>query len=381
MKKQMYKKSAIIILFILPLSLLLSLDCQTEHSINQKVRIETEERADLVANHFFDKHDNFSSKEKVWGNYTLDLTFEAFLAIDQVTGNKTYLPRILKVMDKRYDKPSNTKSSPFCCITFALYEATNNKEYLVPFLSKTKNLYANVGRSPEGAIGHKPKEPGRHLLIDYLQDYASRMAKAGYISGDVKYFEDCVGQYRIYRKLLRNPETGLWSQGRGWLDDPMKLSQGAWSRGHGWLIRGMVTSLKYLPEDSKYYKEMQVMLWELADDLLVVQDERGMWHQLLHLPFEDSYEESSGTAMIAYYFALSIHEGYLEDDKYRKAAIKSFSALKNSVTKDGVVLHTCKGPGPIYSIDNYYRTPAQPDDPHGAPAILFALAGQILLAQ
>lgn len=325
----------------------------------------------------------FIARDRLWGNYTLDLTLEAMLEFDAVTGKSKYTNYVLSVMKRRGLSPESVisyESQPFCHVNYKLYEVTGDKRYVKPFLGETRRYRRQVGRSPEGAITHKSDQPGRHLLIDMLQDYASRMAQAGALCGDESYFAECVGQYRIYRRLLRDPNTGLWSQGRGWLDEPMKLSPGAWSRGHGWLIRGMVESLRWLPKNSSYYLQMQRYLRELADALLRVQDANGMWHQLLNLPFEQSYPESSGTGLICYSLARAYHDGFLKDDRYRLAALKAFDGLRKYVTEDGVVLGACEGPGPLYSIEKYYKSPGKRDEPHGTAAVLFACAGQILLA-
>ena len=70
------------------------------------------------------------------------------------------------------------------------------------------------------------------------------------MSGNSSYYDESLEQFRIHRRVLRNPETGLWSQGRGWLDDPEELSPGAWSRSHGCLIRVVVETLEYLPPNT-----------------------------------------------------------------------------------------------------------------------------------
>jgi rhamnogalacturonyl hydrolase YesR len=121
-------------------------------------------------------------------------------------------------------------------------------------------------------------------------------------------------------------------------------------------------------------------LRELADALLAVQDKEGMWHQLLHLPLEDSYPETSGTALISYNLARAWKIGALPEERYRAAAVRSFEAVARRVGEDGTVAGTCKGPGPLRSINGYYRTPGELDDPHGHFAVLFACAGMQYLA-
>lgn len=369
--------------------ILISVFILTDSILNVDATLSCADRAPLdmiqkIAHHFFERHNHFSSQKDVWGPYHLDLTFEALLTVDQISGETEYLKKIQHIMKKRNYQPSDTidyRTQPFCNISFALFQATNDSDFIDPFLSETRKMLAEAGKSVEGAVGHKPDYPGRHLLIDYLQEYASRMAKAGWLSGDEAFFEECVNQFVLYKSILKNPETGLWSQGRGWLDDPAALSPGAWSRGHGWLIRGMVSSLDYLPPDSDYFRTIQEMLKELADALLKVQDENGMWHQLLNRPFDESYPESSGTGLIAYNLAKAHHKGYLDGYKYKHVALRAIRELYNYVGESGEIFGTCKGPGPLYSIKNYLRTSAEIDDPHGAPALIYAFAAEILLMQ
>lgn len=382
MHKNIYLKALAALIFLLAL-----LACSPQKKPEMSNRKENcqlknpHHTTKLIVKHFYEQHNNFATSKDTWGGYTLDLTFEAMLKYDLLTNQRRYTDSITKIMAKRQHLPQDTiayKTQPFASITFTLFEATNDSTYLNGFLHQSKLFRQKVNRSPEGAIRLQTNGKSA-LLLDYLQEYASRMAKTGYITKDTSYFAETVKQFRLYRNVLRDSLTGLYSQGKGFLYDTMALSPGAWSRGHGWLLRGMVTSRSYLPDQSDYAKEMEQYIKELSDALLAVQDSNGMWHQLLHLPFEDSYPESSGTGMIAYYMALALHKGYLNGKQYEKAALKAICALDNSVKTDGTILHTCKGPGPLYTIDPWLRTPAKPDDKHGAQALIYAQIAKILL--
>ncbi len=336
-----------------------------------------------VVNHFFEKHNNFSTQKDAWGGYTMDITFEAMLFYDIHTGKNIYTKKVSDIMELRNRKPSDTvsyRSQPFCSYNYALYKATGNQDFVNPYVFETVNMMKAVKRTSEGAVQIRHKE-GNYILIDYIQEYCSRVARAGSLTGDTLFFKECVEQYEIYRELLRNQETGLYSQGRGWLPDSTKLSPGAWSRGHGWLMRGIVPAMEAVPFQSAYYYRLQLVLEEMADALLKVQDEDGMWHQLLHLPFEKSYPETSGTGMIAYYLAVAYNKGFLTDEKYRDAALLATNELKKYVTDDGVVLGACKGPGPLREIEPWLNTPAQPDDHHGPQAIIFGMIAEIILSK
>ena len=326
---------------------------------------------------------SFMARDRVWGNYTLDLALEAMLEMDRVTGDREYLPYVQSVMKRRGREPGVTvpwESQPFCHVDYKLYEVTGDTCYVEPFVAETDRYRREVTRSPEGAIAHRPKEPGRHLLIDMLQDYAARMAQAGRLSGDESFFAECAEQHRIYRRLLRDPETGLWRQGRGWLEDPMELSPGTWSRGQGWLIRGMVDSLRALPSDSRHAEELRGYLAELADALVAHQAPDGSWHQLPHLPPEESYPDSTGTGLIYYNLAVALDAGFLGGNRCRRAAERAWARIPDFVTRDGAVLDACPGPGPLRSIEPYLRTPGgrEEGESHGPGCIIFACAGRVL---
>ena len=339
--------------------------------------------AHRVAGQFVKKHNNFETSADVWGNYTLDLTLESMLLFDFYTGTNKFTPVVKHVMKLRDVGPDDTisyRSQPFCSINHTIYQVTKNKDYVAPYIYETNKMMAEIGRTMEGAICLTTKSD-TNMLIDYLQEYAGRVAKTGKLTGQEKYFDEAVNQFLLYEKILRNPYNGLWSQGRGWLNNNVELSPGAWSRGHGWLLRGLVTTMMQLPENSHWQEKLQPVLERLSVALLNVQDSIGMWHQLLDYPFEISAPETSGTGMIAYYMTQAINHGYLDRDLFQAPVLKSINAMKKYVLKDGTITYTCKGPGPLYSVEGYINYIPEPNDEHGAQAFIYAMLAEILIEQ
>lgn len=333
--------------------------------------------ADIVARRFM-------GKDQVWGNYTLDLGLIALLRLSQAAGNDAYRSYVRQIISRRNWTPISEisyKSQPFCCLNFELFLDDKNHDWLACFVKETEKCRVETPRSVEGAALHPcgKLNSGQALLIDGLQEYASRMARAGWACDDAKYFDACVEQFRVHRRILRNPLNGLWSNGRGWLAKKSLLSPGAWSRGHGWLIMGMVESLKFLPAGGEHRRELAQYLAELVEALERVQDADGMWHALLHRPAAESPPESSGTALISYCIAAACRLGIL-DSKYLTTAKRGFDALRQFVEPDGRVLNACPGPGPLVSEDGYLNVPGfPPDNEHGPFAMLLACVGDILV--
>ncbi len=309
----------------------------------------------------------------------LDLALEALLELYRSTGNQTYRDYVLQVVHERGWRPDlPIAHQPFNVLNYEIYQATQDAAWLPVFLEQTYTEKQTIPRTPDGIVTHPRGEKrggGEAVLIDSMQCYVSRLAAAGAHTGDSALFDECVTQIRLHRALLRNTETGLWSQGQGWLArGDSRLSPGAWSRGHGWLIRGLEKSLRHLPHEGEETWEVTTYLREIADALLATQTQSGMWHTLLNRTPAESPPDSSGTGMIAFHLTRAHQNGFLPDAKYREAAEKASAALPSFVRPDGTVESASPGPGPLETETPWQVTSFPPDDPHGTFAILFAAA-------
>jgi len=332
-----------------------------------------------VADHWLELHNHFSKPSDVWGNYVLDLTLEALLYHDKYLEDDAYTGIVLELFDKRNIEPEDTinyRTQPFCSINFTLGEITKNDQWYSGFIAESYRLYREAKKSPEGGvlINHQ----GEHrLLIDYLQEYASRLAKTGFLTNDSLLFSECTQQFLLYEKLLSHQTTGLWSQGRGWCSDTTRLSEGAWSRGHGWLLRGIVTTMQYLPEH--YQVQLKPVLQRVSHALLKVQQENGMYHILLNLPSEKSAPDVSGTGMIAYYMALAIKNGWLDSAVFQPSIQSASGSLKEYISADGEILSSSKGPGPLCEQEEYIGYTPEIDEKHGFQGAIYGMLAAILM--
>ena len=333
----------------------------------------------LVAG-FLRDHHYFEEPGDVWGTYTLDLTVEAIINYSLLTGDSSYnrdLARFFNNRDYQQGDTVDYRKTPFSDCYFTWFLMHPDPAFKGPYIEESRKMMQDLHRTEEGAvcIHH---EGGDYMLIDYLQLYATRMARAGFLSGDTAFYAECISQIRIYRDILRYDDSGLYSQGRGWLDNKRLNSPACWSRGQGWLIRGMAGSLEYLPEGSSYYKELQGIFRNLCDALLSKQDAQGMWHTLPCLPLDESCPEVSGTALIAQNMAKAYRMGFLAETKYRDAALHAMQGIKDYIDRDGNISHISKGPGPLRETGPW-KGKGEINNPHGLPAVLFALTEEILI--
>ena len=332
-----------------------------------------------VGQHWLELHNHFEDTSDVWGNYTLDLTLEALLMSDHYLETDIYTNVIKEVFRKRQTRPSDTinyKSQPFCSINFTLAEVWGEKTWSAGFIHESYRMYHQSVKSSEGAImlNHESKH---RVLIDYLQEYASRLAKTGYLTDDHSLYSESVNQFIIYEKLVKNDDTGLWSQGRGWCEDSTLISQGAWSRGHGWLLRGIVSTMLYLPDE--YQSDLLPVLKRLADSILKTQAESGMYHILLNLPPTASQPDVSGSGMIAFYMALAVQEDWLDAEIYQPRILKATTAIKEYISDKGEILSSSKGPGPLCNESEYIGYIPETDEKHGFQGAIYGMIAEILM--
>ncbi|TVR53816.1 MAG: hypothetical protein EA425_03015 [Puniceicoccaceae bacterium] len=291
---------------------------------------------------------------------------------------------------RRLTDAGREMSGPFNALCFRLCLGTGDEAWLNRFVELARVPLDGGERSTEGAWLHPRGRhgPGHAILIDSFQEEASRVVKLAWLARRGELSDPpfppaelearAVEQFRIHREILRDPQTGLWSNGRGWIEgDPESLSPGFWSRGHGWLLRGLSDSIELLP-DGEQRDMLVAMVHEIAAALMEVRGDDGMWRALLAAGPEESPPESSGSAMITSALLRAVRGGFLPSRTYEGPLLATAAVLlRDYLSEDGIVLGACPGPGPLISMEAYL-SPAQfpPGEPHGLAA--FSILGAVL---
>lgn len=140
-----------------------------------------------------------------------------------------------------------------------------------------------------------------------------------------------------------------------------------WSRGNGWVIAGLARILDQLPEDFPYRKKFEKQYQEMANKLLSLQDEDGMWRVSLIDPEYLDMGESSGSAFYTFALAWGINNGML-DAVHRPAVEKAWKALCDKVNQEGRLGYVQQVAGDPY--------PFQAHESHVYASGAFLLAGK-----
>jgi rhamnogalacturonyl hydrolase YesR len=96
----------------------------------------------------------------------------------------------------------------------------------------------------------------------------------------------------------------------------------------------------------------------------------GFWHQLLDR--EDSYLETSATAIYTFAFARAINRGWIDAAAYAPVTLLAWNAVTTKVNEKGQVEGTCVGTGMAFDPAFYYHRPTSAFAAHGYGPVLLA---------
>ena len=213
------------------------------------------------------------------------------------------------------------------------------------------------------------------LWLDDLYMAVPALAQMGKLTGDKKYFDDAVKQILQFSKRMFNKEKGVYMH--GWVESMEVHPQFHWGRANGWAFLAMTDLLDVLPENHPGRKAVLEQYQALAKGLVSYQSDKGFWHQLIDR--NDSYLETSATAIYAYCLAKGINKGWLNAMTYGPATILAWNAVTTKVNDKGQVEGTCVGTGMAFDPAFYYYRPVNVFAAHGYGPVLLAGAEMINL--
>lgn len=213
------------------------------------------------------------------------------------------------------------------------------------------------------------------LWLDDMFMSVPALAQMGKLTGDAKYYDDAVKQVLQFSSRMFNREKGIYMH--GWVEEMDVHPQFHWGRANGWALMAMTELLDVLPANHPGRPAVLAQYQALAKGLVSYQSSQGFWHQLLDR--NDSYLETSATAIYAYCFARGINQGWLNGKAYGPATLLAWNATATKVNAQGQVEGVCVGTGMAFDPAFYYYRPVNVYAAHGYGPVLLAGAEVINL--
>jgi rhamnogalacturonyl hydrolase YesR len=218
--------------------------------------------------------------------------------------------------------------------------------------------------------------PQRNTLwLDDLYMSVPAIVQMGKLTGEAQYYNEAVRQIKQFAGRMFVHEKRLFMH--GWAESMAQHPAFFWGRANGWAILTMTEVLDVLPENHPDRQLILDLLREHIRGLASCQSGEGFWHQLLDR--NDSYLETSATAIYVYCIARAINRGWIDPVAYGPVAHLGWNAVTTKVNAEGQVEGVCGGTGMAFDPAFYYHRPVNVYAAHGYGPVLLAGAEMINL--
>jgi rhamnogalacturonyl hydrolase YesR len=331
-------------------------------------------------------------------SYEWGVLYGAMLYAGEVTGDPKFADYTIKRMNliasvSQYFKttsvtvqPTNNPVRPILdpralddagsmCAAMIKTLNTGKSPALRPFIDNDINFISSKQfRLSDGTLARNRPLPNA-LWLDDLYMSVPALAQMGKLTGDNKYFDDAVKQVLQFSQRMFNKNQGLYMH--GWIQDMNVHPEFYWARCNGWALLTMTELLDVLPEN---YPSRNLILDQLRAHirgLAYYQSGTGFWHQLINR--NDSYYETSATAIFTYCIAHAINKGWIDATANGPMAVLGWNAVQTKVNSKGEVEGTCVGTGMSFDPAFYYNRPVNVAAAHGYGPVILAGAEMMKL--
>ena len=299
----------------------------------------------------------------------------------ELSGNKELLENALSYIRQFPDMPHRP-------MNYRLYEVGGiaaayafMKGYLPEFkelLEEYAEELMNAPRDPMGLV-KAPFQKDRDLVwIDSIMAVTPFLLYIGLALDNPRYIDEAVFQAMGHYEVLMDSECGLLHQCKNFVSDGT-ITPDHWGRGNGWGFIALTELVLYLPKKHKHRRDIELLFARHAHALRQYQTSHGMWRQ--EIPFEYAYEETSGTALFLYGYAVGMQMGLLDRNSYMATlrhgleGLFTFSIAKDFSTKLCCVGCRCPGFGEDKgTLKAYILTLPRDNDGHSFGPMILAFS-------
>ncbi len=239
---------------------------------------------------------------------------------------------------------------------------------LRPLIDRYSNyVHTSQFRLDDGTLARTNPRP-HSLWADDMYMGIPILAWSGKLTGDTKYYDDAIQQVKLFTTHMFIQPIDLYTH--GWnVENADDQPSYFWGRANGWCMMAMAELLEVLPPDYPGRADVLKQFRTFARGVATQQSNMGLWHQLLDR--QDSYLETSCSAMFVFSMARGVNRGWLDAAAYGPVAIDGWNGLTTRISAGGAISGTCVGTNQGDDYTFYYNRPA-PDDIHGYGPVLLA---------
>lgn len=331
-------------------------------------------------------------------SYEWGVTYAAMLSAAEITNDKRYekyvydrfdfFADVFPVFKKLFNdygiidpqmrqmvKPKALDDAGAMCAAMIKVQRKDQNINLRPIIDNYMNyiMYGEY-RLFDGTFARKRPQINTVWLDDMFMSIPA-LAQMGALTGDNKYFNEAVKQILLFSDKMFVEEKNLFRH--GWVEAANDYPSFFWGRANGWALLALVETLDVLPENYPQRNTIVHLLKKHIQGLAACQSGDGFWHQLLNR--NDSYPETSATAIFTYSIAHAINKGWIEAVTYGPVATLGWNAVSTKINSEGQIEGTCVGTGMAFDPAFYYYRPVSTYAAHGYGPVICAGAEMINL--
>lgn len=341
-------------LILFSLLFFFNLSINTSAATDQEVLSSAIEKGKMVADYWLKR-----SGVQTSSDYYADIcSFYGACILGDALGDSSYFKDINKNYNRTTPIKTNDIDQNSCGILpLHLFLHTQNQNHL-----KLGKDAADANISKNGHVRN---------AIDDTYMTGSLMIQAYRATNDIKYLDFCVNYLTSYMNNLQQSNGLYWHH--------KDISKQFWGRGNGWGAACAAELIQVLPQSHSKYQQVLGGYKKQMNGLLQVQNESGMWNQLLGSTSPKNWEETSGTAMFLFAIFTGLHLKLLDEETYLEPAKKGWMALIQHLSSDGKLGNIADGFWPRSGTADEYLNASKgnPGNSHGTAGIIWA-AGAIV---
>jgi rhamnogalacturonyl hydrolase YesR len=182
--------------------------------------------------------------------------------------------------------------------------------------------------------------------------------------------DEAVRQFGLFHEKMWVNNENLYRH--GWVADMDPHPSFFWGRANGWALLTACELLDALPESDPARGSVMEAFKNHLKGIVPLQHYDGAWHQLLNR--NDTYLETSCTAIYAYCMAHAINKGWIDPQAYGPSAILAWNYVNTQINQEGQVCGTCVGTGMAFDPAFYAYRPVNNFAAHGYGPVIWAAA-------
>ena len=275
-------------------------------------------------------------------DWTQAVGYNGIMALAGISGQRKYRDAMLRMGEdngwKLGPRPYHADDHIVGQTYAELYLQLRDNKMIAPMRAAFDAILA---RHPGGTLDFTaPDNQDRWSWCDALYMGPPAWLRLWAATGDRRYLDFAISEWWASSDYLYDKDEHLYFRDSTYFGQREANGKKVyWGRGNGWVMAGLVRVLQYLPSNHPARARFEQQYRDMAQKILSLQQDDGLWRASLLDPASYPMKEASGSALYTYALAWGVNQGMLDARTYGAAVHKAWAALAANVNADGRLTH------------------------------------------